>query len=109
MIEPARRFAKEFDVSEDVWRQCWVKYKVLELTIPELCEYIHIKTGRKPSHISISRWVTRTEIYAISREAIKKGAETVVSSFFREYEEQVINELLKNIKTSVSKESRSIV
>lgn len=107
--EPAKRFAKEFNVSEKLWIECWLKYKLYDLKIPELCEYIQIKTGRKPSYNSINRWIVRTEIYSISREAYKMGAKTVVSSFFGVYEENVKQELLKNMKFSATRTSRSIV
>lgn len=107
--EPAKRFAKEFNVSEDVWLKCWLKYKVLELSIPELCEYIHLKTGRKPSYNSINRWIVRTEIYSLSKEAVKMGATTVKSEFFGIYEDNVIAELTRNIKSSVNRSPRSIL
>jgi len=107
--EPAKRFAKEFNVDENLWLQCWLKYKILDLNIMDLCEYIHLKTGRRPSYDSIRRWVIRTEIYSIAREAFKVGATTVTSSFFGVYEEYVVDELLRNMKSSANKGSRSIV
>lgn len=108
-VEPAKRFAKEFKVDEKVWIDAWLKYKLLDYTIPELCEYIHFKTHRQPSYNSISRWIIRTEIYSIARDAVKMGATTADSSFFGIYEDNVLNELLKNMKYSDTKSSRSIV
>jgi hypothetical protein len=108
-VEPAKRFAKEFGVDDKIWVDCWLKYKRLGLSIPELCDYVHFKTGRKPSYNAISRWVVRTEIYSISREAIKLGANSVNSNFFGIYEQNVINELFKNMKNSATKSSRSVV
>ncbi len=108
-VEPAKRFAKEFDVPEGIWIECWLKYKLLDLKTKELCDYIHIKTGRKPSHDSVKRWITRTEVYSQAREAFKMGATTVVSSFFNEYEDYVVNELLRNMKSSAKHKPRSIV
>ena len=105
-IEPAKRFAKEFNVDDKVWIDCWLKYKRLGLSIPELCDYVHWKTGRKPSYNSISRWIVRTEIYSISREVVKMGACTVNSKFFGIYEQNVIDELVKNMKNSVTKSSK---
>jgi len=107
--DPAKRFAKEFNVSEDVWVKAWLKYKVMGLSVPEVCEYVYIKTGRKPSYNSINRWIVRTEIYSISKEAFKMGAQIVKSDFFGIYEQNVINELVRNMKASVTKSSKSIV
>jgi hypothetical protein len=108
-VEPAKRFAKEFNVDEKVWIQCWLKYKLLDLNITELCEYVYIKTGRKPSYNSISRWIIRTEIFSRALEARKMGANTVVSTFFGIYEEDVINEISRNMKAGLAKNSRSLV
>lgn len=107
--DPAKRFGKEFNVDEDVWVKAWLKYKVMSLSIPEICEYIYIKTGRRPSYNSISRWIVRTEIYSISKEAFKMGAMIVKSEFFGIYERNVIEELTRNIKSSVKKNPKSIV
>lgn len=86
-----------------------MKYKVLELSIPELCSYIHIVTGRKPSYMSVKRWIIRSEIYAIANTAIKRGAHTVMSSYFGEYEETVTQELLRHLKTGDTKSVRSLL
>ncbi len=108
-VEPAKRFAKEFNVPENIWIECWLKYKLLDLEVKELCDYIYIKTGRRLSHESVKRWIIRTEIYSQAKEAFKMGAETVVSSFFGEYEVHVQNELLRNLKSSARHIPRSIV
>ncbi len=107
--EPAKRFAREFNVPEGVWIECWLKYKLLDLRIDELCDYVYIKTGRNPNKSSIKRWIIRTEVYSQAREAFKMGATTVVSSFFKEHEQYVVNELLRNMKSSGKHIPRSIV
>jgi len=108
-VEPAKRFAKEFNVSEDIWIKCWLKYKVLELSTEDLCEYIHIKTNRKPSKDSVRRWIARTEVYSRAREAFKLGASNVTSEFFGDYEDYVLSELLKGLKSSARHIPKSIV
>lgn len=99
-VAPEKRFAKEFNVDERVWRDCWIKYKVMGLTTPELCEYIQIRTGRKPSTQTIRRWIVKTEIYSMSKGVREMGITTVMSSFFKEYENDVVEELLRNMKYS---------
>lgn len=108
-VAPEKRFAKEFNVSETVWRDCWVKYKALQLTVPELRSYIEIRTGRKPSSMSVKRWIDRSEIYVLSNVAKKNGASVVVASYFREYEDVVVNELVRHLKSGVTREVRSLV
>lgn len=108
-IEPAIRFAKEFGVGEDIWIKCWLKYKVLGLSVPELCEYVHLKTGRKPSYNSINRWIVRTEIYSLAKEVTKQGVNTVRSEYFDIYEENVLKELVRNSNFSVKMENKNIV
>ncbi len=108
-VEPAERFAKEFDVDKKIWIECWLKYKLLDLRIAELCDYIFIRTGKRPSHKSVKRWIVRTEIYSRALEARKMGAITVTSSFFGEFEQAVVEELVRNMKSSGTMDSRSIV
>lgn len=108
-IDPSKRFGKEFNVDEHVWTDCWLKYKLYHFNKKELRDYVEFKTGRKPSISSIERWIIRSEIYTIARKALKMDAKVVQSYFFEKYEKQVIDELLKNMKSSVVKNSRSIV
>ena len=108
-VEPAKRFAKEFNVPEAVWIRCWLKYRVLDLSTQELCDYIHITTGRKPSKDSVKRWVARTVLYERAREAFKMGASNVTSEFFTDYKDYVESELLRNLKSSARHIPKSIV
>jgi hypothetical protein len=108
-VEPSKRFAKEFGVDEKVWVECWFRYRVKGYTINDLRDYIHTKTGRKPKYLSIHLWVTRTEVYSKAKEAFKMEASVVVSSFFGKYEDFVIKQITKHIKSGNSRSSRSIV
>lgn len=108
-VDPAKRFGKEFNVDPLIWNEVWRRYKLLEYSVPELREYIYIKTGRKTNDKTINRWITRAEIYSKAKPALKMGVETVVSSFFNELEKQVIDELSKNIRFSGKKDSRNIL
>jgi hypothetical protein len=108
-VDPAKRFGKEFNVSPDLWTECWLKYKLYGLGKEELRGYVEFRTGRKPSMTSIERWIIRTEIFSLAKKAFKMEARVVQSYFFEEYEKHVIDELTKNMKTSVSKNPKSIV
>lgn len=108
-VEPAKRFAREFGCDERVWIDCWLKYKLLDLRTNELGDYIHIKTGKKLENFTVRRWIIRTEIYSQAREAFKKGATNVTSQFFGKWEEYVMDELLRNIKSSVRHTPKAII
>ena len=105
-VEPAKRFAKEYNVAEDVWIKIWLKHKVYDFKFNELHEYARFKCGKTISKKSLGRWIKRTEIYS---RAIESGGTTVVSSFFGELEGFVLKELLKQMRFSGSKNSRSII
>lgn len=103
--DPAIRFAKEYGVSPDLWREMWRRYKDLEYTVKDLCDYFELKTKRRPGRKSIIRWLRRAMIYWMANEAIKKGAHAVVSEYFEEYEQDVIQEATKHIRAGTAKTS----
>lgn len=108
-VDPAKRFGKEFGVSDTVWRDCWLKYKLYHLTIPEFVEYVHFKAGCKLSIRAMRRWIVRTEIFSLAKKAFQMEATVVQSYFFEEYEGYVTEEILRNMRNGASKNSRSIV
>lgn len=106
---PDKRFSKEHKLPEGTWTELWRRHIFLEYTIPEMCDYLEIKTGHKMSRQSMMRWKWRTEVYSKIAPVMKRGARVVQSEFFAEHELKVVQELLKNIRNSVTKESRTIV
>lgn len=108
-VDPAIRFGKEFNVNHDVWKELWRRYKLLSYTVPELVEYLQIKTGRQTNNKTIKRWIVRTEIYGATKTARDKGATTVVSSYFNELEQEVLKELTKGMRFSGTKKPNNIV
>ncbi len=109
VVEPAKRFAKEYSVPEEVWIKIWLKHKVYDFEFNELHEYTEFKCKRQISRKSLRRWLLRTEVYSRARDVMKLGGTTVVSSYFGELEQFVLNELLKQMRFGVSKNSRSII
>jgi hypothetical protein len=91
---PVSRFAKEH---HDIWGEIWRRYISLGYSVRDICDYYHIKTGQRIQPQTIKRWIWRTEIYKLTEPIMEKGVELVKSSYFREHEERVIKELLKNI------------
>lgn len=108
-VEPAKRFAREFNVDDKLWLEIWLRYKLMDYNITELREYTHIKIGRRPSYKSIKRWIIRTEIYSMARDVLKLGGSTVTSSYFGKYEQEVINELTRGMRFSGTKKPRILL
>lgn len=108
-VEPAKRFAKEYTVPEEVWLNIWIKHKIYDFEFKELYEYAIFKCGKTISKKSLRRWILRTEVYSRARDVTKLGGTTVTSSYFGELEGFVLKELLKQMRFSGSKNSRSII
>lgn len=108
-VDPAVRFGREFRVHEGLWREMWRRHELLEYTIEDLCDYFHIKTGTYPRRRTIQRWVDRTRIYRIASTVRNLGAEVVKSEYFKDYEQHVIEELTRSMRSGGTKSSRIIV
>jgi hypothetical protein len=106
---PDKRFSKEHRLPPGTWTELWRRHIFLEYTIPEMCDYLEMKHKHRMSRQSMMRWKWRTEVYSKIAPVMKKGARVVQSEFFAEHELKVVNELLKNIRNSVTQESRTIV
>ena len=108
-IDPAQRFAKEYDVKPKLWNEVWRRHTLLQYSNSELCEFIRIKTGRKPKNGSVKRWIIRTEIYCLANHAMRMGVRVVQSEYFGKFEQDVIDELTRNMKYMGKLDSRSLV
>lgn len=104
--EPDNRFAREYGLPRGLWTLLWQRYKLMEYSIPELCELLDIKAHRKLSPKTLGRWIWRSEVYSIAHPLMLKGAQLVNSEVFREYEMELCKEILKNYKSSVHKKSK---
>ncbi len=108
-IHPKNRFAREYGCDPVIWEQLWRRYKLLEYDIDGLCGYFVIKTGKKPSPTSIRRWILRAELYDRAQHAIEKGIKAVDSSFFGDFEEEVIKEATRHLKFGEAQDSRMLL
>ena len=80
--DPAIRFAKSYSLEEDTWKELWKRYKLMDYSVSDLCEYMKIKTGQEIIDMSMRRWLMRAEIYLRAKPFIEKGATTVTTEFF---------------------------
>lgn len=108
-VDPAIRFAKEYDVEPKIWRQMWKRYCLQEYDMDGLCGYFFYKTGRRPNRESIKRWLIRTEIFSKANHVIRMGTRVVDSEYFGKHEQDLIKELTRNMLFSQAKDSRTIV
>ena len=108
-VEPAKRFAKEYSVPEQVWLNIWLKHKIYDFEFNELHEYALFKCGKPISRKSLRRWILRTEVFSRARDVLKVGGTTVTSSYFGELEGFVLKELLKQMRFGGHKNSRSLI
>ncbi len=108
-IEPSLRFAKEYGLSKDVWNEVWRRYKILDYSNGDIRDYLFLKYARNVGFDSMRRWLSRGEIYIITKPLIEKGVVHVNSAIFGKYEEYVMNELIKPLKNGASKKAESII
>ncbi len=105
-VDPDARFSREHDVPRGTWTLLFQRYRYLEYTPTDLCELYNAKTGKHLSPKNASRWIWRGEIYSLARNALDRGAVTVVSSYFGEHEYYVVKEITKNLKSSVRQNAK---
>jgi hypothetical protein len=104
---PNLRFAKEYNSTPEVWWDVWRRHE-LGYTQQELRDYIRDRTGRTPELRAVRRWITRAKIYNKAHQAILKGAHSVTDEYFGEYAPYVINEIMRNMKSSGTRSPRSL-
>lgn len=108
-VDPAVRFAKEYNVSPKLWNEIWKRYTLMQYDYDGICGYFQYKTGRKPNVKSFRRWILRTELYCRAQHIILMGVRVVDSSYFREFEQPLLLELTRSMRFSGEKNSRSIL
>jgi len=108
-IDPSIRFSKEYGLSKDVWKEVWRRYKLLDYSNGDLRDYLFVKYARNLGFDSMKRWIYRGEIYMIANPLIEKGVEHVNSCIFGDYEEYLMNELVKPLKNGANKKPKTII
>lgn len=101
--DPAIRFADEYKVSVDIYKDLWKRYRILDYTISELCEVFYIKVGRPIKDRTMREWIFRGRVYSKVADKIKEGAEAINSEIFEELEQKVLNDLFRHMKSGSTK------
>ena len=104
---PGIRFAKEYHSTPEVWWEIWRRYE-LGYTDKELRDYIKDRTGKEPKLRAVQRWIKRAKIYQKAHDAILMGAQSVTDEYFGEYAEYVMEEIMRNMRTSGTRSPRSL-
>jgi hypothetical protein len=108
-VDPALRFAREYNVKPELWNEIWKRHALLEYDLDGICGYFNYKTHRRPKKESIARWILRTELYCRAQHIIRMGQRVVDSEYFGVFEAQLIQELTRNMRFSAIHDSRTIV
>jgi hypothetical protein len=108
-LNPSIRFSKEYGLPKEVWYEFWRRYKFLDYSDSDLKDYLFLKYARNISYSAIGRWIMRGEVYMIAKPLIEDGVIHVNSNIFGNYEEYVMNELIKPLKNGASNKSESII
>jgi hypothetical protein len=108
-VHPDVRFSKEYGIEQGLWREMYRRYKILDYTLVDLGDFYHVKTGKQVTKQTLLRWIWRTDVYYRANAVMEEGVEVVQSEFFGIFEYEVIKELLKNIKTSATQNSRTVI
>lgn len=106
--DPTIRFARQYKVPHDLWKEIWRRHKLLDYSISEMCEIYQIKSGKKIKRRKMDEWVFRSEVYTLTNGILNKGVQAVNSNFFGDLENRVVNEVLRHIKYGDAKDTRNM-
>lgn len=106
---PDGRFSKHYNVPQGLWTEMWRRHSILEYEIQDLQDFFYVKTMRKISYHKVKLWIWRTRVYVRAHEAMKHGARAVTSEWFGELEDELLQELFKNLENSKKKTARVLV
>jgi len=104
--EPHIRFAREYNVHNDIWLELWKRYKLMGYTLCDMRDFYHIKTGNHIKNRNLKRWILRTEIYTMVYPALREGAQFATTEIFGEYEQYVIDEVIAYLKVNGTAKNR---
>lgn len=106
--DTAIRFARQYKVKQKIWNEIWKRH-LAGYDCESLAGYFIYKTRKNISADSIRRWLIKTEIYCRANHIMLMGVRVVHSEYFAEYEPFLLEEILKNMKSSVAQDSRIMV
>lgn len=106
--DTAIRFARQYGVKPKVWNEIW-KRALNGYDYESLCGYFLYKTGKKIDPTSLKRWIIKTDIYCRANHIMLMGVRVVNSAYFGEHEDFILKEILRNMKSSTTQDSRIMV
>lgn len=109
IADPSLRFSKEYGIPKEAWNEVWRRYKLLEYSNGDIRDYLFTKYGRNLTFNSMKRWIARGEVYSIAKPLITMGVVHVNSVIFKEYEEYVMNELVRPLRNGGITKTESIL
>ena len=108
-LDPAIRFSKEYQVDKKVFQEMLRRRWLLKYSYNDLREFVEHRTGKRLSNNSIQRWLVRAEIYCRANHVIRMGVRAVDTSYFNEYEDELLELLFKNMKFSGTGDSQTVL
>lgn len=106
---PAIRFSKWHNVSEDLWIELWKRYKILGYSIEEMAEFFKMKSGKEIKNKQLKRWIFVTEIFIMTKPAREKRARVVSTELFGKLEQEVIYEMTRAMRECGAKKSNTLL
>lgn len=103
--DTAQRFARQYGVKQKVWNEIWKRY-LAGYDCEALAGYFIYKTGKQITAESVKNWLVKTEIYCRANHIMLMGVRVVQSEYFAQYEPFLIEEILRNMKSSSTQDSR---
>lgn len=105
--DPAIRFAERYSVDSKIFHELYRRH---ELTDDDgLLGYFQYKTGKTIHPKAMKRWIFRAKVYARSKDVIKMGVRVINSEYFGDLEEELVKELIKNMRFNGKKDSRTLL
>ncbi len=106
--DTAIRFAQEYQVKPRMWNEIW-KRSLAGYDCEALAGYFIYKTRKQIDARAIRLWLAKTEIYCRANHLMLMGVRVVQSEYFAEYEDFLVKEVLRNMKSSRTQDSRIMV
>lgn len=107
-VDTAVRFAQQYNCSKTLWNEIW-KRALSGYDEYALAGYFMYKMNKRIKARVIKDWLIKTEIYCKANHVMLMGVRVVHSEYFGELEAYVLKEVLRNMKSSRTQESRIMV
>ena len=107
-VDTAIRFSQQYRCPKTLWDDIW-KRALDGYDEYALAGYFMYKTNQRIKAKTIREWLRKTEIYCRANHIMLMGVRVVHSEYFGEYEPYVLKEIVRNMKSSRTQDSRIMV